>query len=211
MRASLRLLTPRLQAFTPTGLAGVLTHPHPRPVLIALYNHTLDVLKTLPEHSVYRQSAENLTKHRLSIVEAVAPPGIKGYLNERRADGKPEKVHISELAVHFQKTLSELNEDLYEGNKKYAREQWEHWKQFYEEPAEDKQVLLEEELSAEQVEEIEAKIGEGLIEEIIEEGWGELKCAEAMKENQVWEPLEVVPEEGQWVAFERTPATGASA
>ncbi|KAF8242699.1 hypothetical protein K440DRAFT_607103 [Wilcoxina mikolae CBS 423.85] len=134
MRASLRLLTARLPPFTATGITGLLTHPHPRPTLIALYNHTLNVLSTLPPHSVYRQSAENLTKQRLEIVKA---------------------------------------------------------------------------LTAEQVEEIEDKIGEGLIEEVIEEGWGELRCAEAMKDHKVWEPLEVIPDEGQWAAFERTTPVGA--
>ena len=60
MRASLRLLTARLPGFMPTGVTGTLTHPHPRPTLIALYNHTLSLLAQMPPHAIYRQSTTPL-------------------------------------------------------------------------------------------------------------------------------------------------------
>ena len=55
----------------PTGLAGLLQHPNPRPALITLYNVTLDTLNTkFPEYSVYRQATEGFTKQRLAVVES---------------------------------------------------------------------------------------------------------------------------------------------
>lgn len=80
MRAASRLLASVkpgqfLEAGTPTGLTGLLTHNSPRSALLYLYNSTLDKLQHIPESSVYRQSTEALTRHRLKIIEAAKPPG----------------------------------------------------------------------------------------------------------------------------------------
>ena len=85
MRAALRLLANVkpgrfLEANNPTGLTGLFTHPSPRSTLIALYTETLDRLGTFPEHSVYRQSAEAITRHRLKIVDSVKPEGYKEWV-----------------------------------------------------------------------------------------------------------------------------------
>lgn len=64
-----------LEANTPTGLTGLLTHPAPRSTLIYLYSSTLEKLKKLPEDSVYRQSTEALTKERLKIITSAVPAG----------------------------------------------------------------------------------------------------------------------------------------
>ena len=64
-----------LEAGTPTGLTGLFTHPSPRSSLIYLYSATLDKLSKFPESSLYRQSTEALTKHRLSIISAAVPEG----------------------------------------------------------------------------------------------------------------------------------------
>lgn len=85
MRATLRLLANVksarfLEPFTPTGLTGLTTHPSPRPTLIYLYTTTLEKLKAFPESSVYRQSTEALTRHRLNIVESAKPPGFDAWL-----------------------------------------------------------------------------------------------------------------------------------
>jgi NADH dehydrogenase (ubiquinone) 1 alpha subcomplex subunit 5 len=68
-----------LEAGTPTGLTGLLTHPAPRSTLLYLYSSTLDKLKSFPEDSLYRQSVEALTKQRLSIVESVVPEGYAAW------------------------------------------------------------------------------------------------------------------------------------
>ena len=218
MRASLRLLTARLPPLSPTGLAGIMTHPHPRPALIALYSHTLSVLAELPEHSVYRKSAENLTKHRLSIVSAVKPAGYEAFVEQRRQAGQPEQADIRDVAVYMRALYGQVRGTGKPGAPHaYADLELSHWAPIpwpeqaatATEHVHDLDVELEPQLSAEQVEEIEAQIGEGLIEEVLEVGWGELACAEAMREHQVWQPLEVVPDEGQWVGFERVPAAGA--
>ena len=64
-----------LEAGSPTGLAGLLTHPSPRKTLMYLYSSTLDELKKIPESSLYRQSTEALARHRLDILTAVEPEG----------------------------------------------------------------------------------------------------------------------------------------
>jgi NADH dehydrogenase (ubiquinone) 1 alpha subcomplex subunit 5 len=84
MRAATRLFASvkpgqYLEAGNPTGLTGLLTHPSPRSTLLYHYNATLDKLKQIPESSVYRQSTEALTRHRLKVVEESIPKGWKEW------------------------------------------------------------------------------------------------------------------------------------
>lgn len=78
-----------LEAGNPTGLTGLFTHPSPRATLVYLYGATLDKLKAFPEHSVYRQSTEALTKHRMKIIESIKPEGYDEWA--KRAAQKIEK------------------------------------------------------------------------------------------------------------------------
>jgi hypothetical protein len=85
MRSTLRLLakvkpSKYLEPFAPTGLAGLVTHPSPRPTLIFLYKSTLEKLQGFPESSVYRKSTEAVTKKRLDIIENTRPPGYEAWL-----------------------------------------------------------------------------------------------------------------------------------
>lgn len=73
-----------LEANTPTGLTGLPTHPSPRPALLYTYNKTLEKLRQLPKSSVYRQSCEALTKHRLQIVQDALPPGYEEWLQRTK-------------------------------------------------------------------------------------------------------------------------------
>lgn len=80
MKASLRLLANvkpgrYLEAGNPTGLTGLFTHASPRSTLLYLYGATLDRLKAMPEHSVYRQSTEAVTKNRMKIMRSIKPGG----------------------------------------------------------------------------------------------------------------------------------------
>ena len=89
MRSTLRLLANVkpgrfLEPGNPTGLTGLFNHPAPRSTLIYLYSATLSKLKALPESSVYRQSIESLTRHRLKIVEAVKPEGYDVWAEKAR-------------------------------------------------------------------------------------------------------------------------------
>lgn len=82
MRSSLRLFANAakyLEPNTPTGLTGLTTHPLPRPALVWTYLQTLQKLQQMPSSSVYRQSVENLTKHRLAIVQSNLPEGYEAY------------------------------------------------------------------------------------------------------------------------------------
>lgn len=76
LRATVKSAAKYLQANTPTGLTGLPTHPSPRPALVMAYTQTLERLSQLPESSIYRQSTEALTKHRLEIVSKTIPPGF---------------------------------------------------------------------------------------------------------------------------------------
>ena len=89
MRPAFRLLASvkpgrYLEAGNPTGLTGLFTHPAPRSTLVYLYSSTLDKLKAFPESSVYRQSVESLTRHRLKIVESIKPEGYDQWVEKAR-------------------------------------------------------------------------------------------------------------------------------
>ena len=94
MRATLRLFAAvkpgrYLEPGNPTGLTGLFNHPAPRSTLLYLYGSTLDKLKAFPEHSVYRQSTEALTKHRMQIIESIIPEGYEEWA--KKAAEKVEK------------------------------------------------------------------------------------------------------------------------
>jgi len=64
-------------------------------------------------------------------------------------------------------------------------------------------------LTAEQIEELERRIGAGLIEEVIQVAEGELKLVDVMYKAKVWEDLEEKPAPGQWTYFPRDTHTPA--
>lgn len=89
-----------LEPGTPTGLTGLWTHNNPRSTLVYIYSNTLEKLKSFPESSLYRQSVESLTRHRLAIVEAITPPGYDAWKLEtkelsRIVMNNPEGFHIA--------------------------------------------------------------------------------------------------------------------
>lgn len=90
MRGTLRLFASvkpvrYLQPGAPTGLTGLLTNPTPRSTLLYLYHKTLDKLADIPETSLYRQSVEAVTKHRLGLVQGVKPAGYDEWAAKTRA------------------------------------------------------------------------------------------------------------------------------
>ncbi|ROT34825.1 NADH-ubiquinone oxidoreductase 29.9 kDa subunit [Sodiomyces alkalinus F11] len=105
MRTTLRLLANVRQAWylepgTPTGLTGLWTHNNPRSALLYIYSNTLEKLKSFPESSLYRQSVESFTKHRLAIVEGMTPPGYDAWKTEtnelsRILDNNPEGFRVA--------------------------------------------------------------------------------------------------------------------
>ncbi|KKY19206.1 putative nadh-ubiquinone oxidoreductase 299 kda [Phaeomoniella chlamydospora] len=225
MRSTFRLLAKvkagrYLEPNTPTGLTGLFTHPSPRPHLIVLYNQTLAKLKQFPESSVYRQSAEALTKHRLKIISETKPAGYEEWLAKvkkvvekdaasyehlKQPDGSyAPKYRLADYRVEWD---GEKKVRLAEGPQTSA-ELAKKAERFVE--AENssvdvgkEQLEVEPPLDADQISEIESKIGAGLIEEVIQVAEGELELVDEMLKSKVWEPLEEKAPEGQWSYFER--------
>ncbi|KAL2120498.1 hypothetical protein VTJ04DRAFT_4525 [Mycothermus thermophilus] len=245
MRATLRLFAAvrpagarYLEPGAPTGLTGLYTHPSPRSTLLYLYKTTLDKLKQVPEHSVYRQSVEAVTKHRLALVEAVVPPGYNEWAEKARKllEQHPDKFsatggtsvsgaralkvdrggdvfivrHVPpEEDMRDQEWDGEVDEGPeLEGSRTLEEKQ--DLKHIFErtdinDTEGDIPWEPEPQLTADQVEELEEKIGAGLIEEVIQVAEGELKLVDVMLKSKPWEPLEEHPPEGQWTYFERKP------
>ncbi|KAL3475838.1 ETC complex I subunit conserved region-domain-containing protein [Aspergillus californicus] len=239
MRSTLRLLANvkparYLEPFAPTGLAGLNTHPSPRPTLIFLYKSTLDKLKSFPESSAYRQSTEALTRHRLQIVESTKPPGFEAWLERVQKTIAAEPERFSSLlrpdgtyagsmrADHSDNPRGQEwdGEKLEATTEGPARTPEEHarWEKDIEESAKSTQSadadfhLLhmkwenEPALEAEQISEIEKQIGAGLIEEVLQVAEGELKVVDELYSSKAWEELEEKPKPGQWTYFERKSA-----
>ncbi|ROW05291.1 hypothetical protein VSDG_00131 [Cytospora chrysosperma] len=238
MRRTFRLLASvkpvrYLEAGTPTGLTGLHATSSPRSTLLFLYSSTIDKLKAVPESSVYRQSVEALTKHRMSIVEGVKPAGYDEWLAkaQQTLDEHPEyfseqsrKVADGMQAAGLQRDGKffvmkdiKLDQDIryeewdgehddgpeLEGSR--TAEERQYQESLFQDPFEGKDVNWVEEpkLTAEQVEELENKIGAGLIEEVIQVAEGELSLVDTMVEAKAWESLDEKPKEGQWAYFER--------
>ncbi|CBF70447.1 hypothetical protein AN5971.2 [Aspergillus nidulans FGSC A4] len=220
-----------LEPFTPTGLTGLNTHPSPRPTLIYLYTSTLEKLKAFPESSAYRQATEALTRHRLQIVESTKPAGYEAWLErvKKAVAAEPERFASLRLADGSYAAIQrddnsdnprgeewdgEKLEPTTEGPARTA-EQQARWEKEIEEATSSaadaksdfhtKQMKWENEpaLDADQIAEIEKKIGAGLIEEVIQVAEGELKLVDELYKSKSWEELEEKPRPGQWTYFER--------
>ncbi|ORY58180.1 ETC complex I subunit conserved region-domain-containing protein [Pseudomassariella vexata] len=243
MRRTLRLLANvkpvrYLEAGNPTGLTGLYTHSSPRSSLLFLYSKTLDKLKEAPESSLYRQSVEAVTKHRMAIVAAQEPPGYKEWQEKAKKmlsdqpesfklssnanidGGKSNIVYQNGQAFMIRHTPSEKDSryeewdgELDEGGEleglrsEEEREDLENL--FNRQPLELSDKVRwdpEPQMTADQVEEIETKIGAGLIEEIVQVAKSELHLANIMMQAKPWENLEEKPVEGQWTYFDRNAA-----
>jgi NADH dehydrogenase (ubiquinone) 1 alpha subcomplex subunit 5 len=58
-------------------------------------------------------------------------------------------------------------------------------------------------MTCNRVEDLEQRLGGGLIEEVIQVAEGENQLVDTMIENKVWEDLIEKAPEGQWTYFER--------
>ncbi|KAF4556396.1 ETC complex I subunit conserved region-containing protein [Elsinoe fawcettii] len=208
-----------LEAGAPTGLTGLLTHASPRSSLIYIYSHTLDKLKQFPESSVYRQSTEALTKHRLNIIESVKPAGLSEWQEKVRAtiEAHPQAFQ----SVKSQANPSEVNfvarytrakpSQVAEEQKGQTERTPDDMTTFIHEALEDSKrsrgeiegIEAEPPLTAEQINDLESQLGAGLIEEVIQVAEGESRLVDTMAESQVWEELAEKPVEGQWSYHER--------
>ncbi|KIW06105.1 uncharacterized protein PV09_03273 [Verruconis gallopava] len=213
MRPAIRLLaavSKRLEPGSPTGLAGLTTHGAPRSALIFLYTSTLRKLQQIPEHSVYRQATEALTKQRLSIIESVKPAGYDSWLEKvqwqihNRGESYRKNFGLEnegEAVGAFAYTRFKDPENLKPTSGDHAGEIPDAMKD--EVPDSIVEIEPEPQMTLEQVQEIEEKIGAGLLEEVIQVAEGEMRLVDKMIASKVWEPLEEQAPEGQWSYFER--------
>ncbi|KAK4554450.1 hypothetical protein LTR86_008304 [Recurvomyces mirabilis] len=241
MRPALRLLASAAKEVVgqgvPTGLTGLFTHPAPRSTLLYLYSSTLDKLRAdFPESSVYRQSLEAVTKHRLNIIENVKPAGLAEWQERVKSivEEHPEAFRKIEVGG---KGSGEFNVIWRPSALKgMESEEWDdeaitkpelEGPRFQDERPNQGEVLArdpreehrnipriepEPPLTIQQIEEVEGKIGAGLIEEVIQVAEGERGLVDVMARDKVWEDLEEKPAEGQWRYFDRdthTPTTQA--
>jgi NADH dehydrogenase (ubiquinone) 1 alpha subcomplex subunit 5 len=52
-----------------TGLTGIKVHPNPLPTLHETYSSNLQLVRSIPETALYRQSLEALLAHKLNILQ----------------------------------------------------------------------------------------------------------------------------------------------
>ncbi|KAF1813226.1 hypothetical protein P152DRAFT_457593 [Eremomyces bilateralis CBS 781.70] len=212
MRAATRLLARFLEPGQPTGLTGLRVHPSPRSTLIYLYSQTLSKLQTIPSSSAYRVATESLTKHRLQIIEESKPTGYAEWQQRIRQAiaSDPKKYAAAGLAIQksddgrefvHMKPVEHID---WRGPKQSTDPIGEDMgAEAVKEDARDVHLEAEPQLTAEQISEVETKIGAGLIEEVIQVAEGELELANQMIKDKVWEELIEKPVEGQWTYFDR--------
>lgn len=207
--ASVQRSTQFLEAGAPTGLTGVVTHASPRSTLLYIYHSTLEKLKQFPEHSMYRQSTENLTKHRMNIVEQVKPAGLEEWHQriapvadefpnafrrveiQTQSGGKEYNIIWKAGALEGMKNEEwddeVVGEPMPEGVRLESEKAWQKqlMRDTQAEHALIPRIETEPPLTVEQVNEIETKIGAGLIEEVIAVAEGESTLVDTMLESKV--------------------------
>lgn len=204
-----------LEPGAPTGITGLATAASPRSTLLYLYHSTLQKLAKFPAHSVYRQSTEALTKQRMAIVESTIPAGLTEWQQRIApiVEANPEAFRkIPAISPATQGEFNIIWKDAVPKPAKKGKFDNDEWDgeavgtPMPEGPrdAKDKrfqgrdmsrdpialaqkipQIEAEPRLSAEQINEMESKIGAGLIEEVIQVAEGETKLADVLLEAQV--------------------------
>lgn len=211
MRPALRLFATLrsaqyLEPGAPTGLTGLLTANSPRSQLLYLYNSTLEKLKQFPEHSVYRQSTEALTRHRMGIIESVRPEGLEAWqsrvahlVDEHPAAFKKIEGQHGHNIVYAPTAATETSDEerikaeyrakpLQEGPQleedvKGRAEQMQ--RDTVAEQASALSIEAEPPLSLAQVSQVEQEIGAGLIEEVIAVAESERNLVDTLAQSQV--------------------------
>ncbi|KAK0325823.1 hypothetical protein LTR82_003362 [Friedmanniomyces endolithicus] len=237
MRVASRLLATAsrsnefLRPGAPTGLTGLVTHSAPRSTLLYLYSTTLEKLSHFPESSVYRQSAEALTKHRLKIIENTTPGGLAEWQErvKKTVDGNPDAFRrVPVLAasgstehniVWKTSAIQAAQTDEYEDDPtaqpqleglRTAEERANQREILERDPVEEHRMIprIEPEpaLTQGQIVEIENAIGGGLIEEVIQVAEGESRLVETLAEHKVYGPQYLLV--FLWEDLEESPRAG---
>ncbi|RFU73573.1 dna mismatch repair [Trichoderma arundinaceum] len=205
MRPTFRALASYLEPGTPTGLTGLWTHKTPRSTLLYLYSTTLNRLQSIPETSLYRQSVEATTKHRMNLVEKLVPPGYEEWAakakelmrkNPHQFEAASDRIDGSGartfkfgnriFVVGNEHQPGDIRSEEWNGESELGRN--DHIIEPAEQTFNDEKLEWEDEpqLTAEQIRELEQQLGAGLIEEVIEVAEGELQLVETMEKAQVF-------------------------
>jgi len=112
-----RLTRPLLQAIRSTGITGLAVHQDPIPALTSAYTKTLELLKTLPESSVYRQATEALTQRKLDTIGAANGDAAK-------AEKDLDEGKIEQAVVQAERELKLV----------YKMMEWKAWEPLEEKP-----------------------------------------------------------------------------
>ncbi|GKT85199.1 NADH-ubiquinone oxidoreductase subunit [Colletotrichum tofieldiae] len=227
MRRTFRLLAGvkparYLEAGTPTGLTGLWTHNSPRSTLLYLYGTTLEKLKTVPESSLYRHDGTpGYAEWEKKAEQIVKEKPEQFRLVSGRVDGsgaRTVKLGNRTFVVATQHDAKDVRVEEWDGEKdeggtlegpRTEAERKDHQLLADRKDLNDiakVQWEPEPQLTADQISELENKIGAGLIEEVIQVAESELKLVDVMTQAKVWEDLEEKPVEGQWTYFERNSA-----
>ncbi|KAI8938572.1 hypothetical protein NX059_004451 [Plenodomus lindquistii] len=236
MRTALRLFASVkpgqfLEVGAPTGLTGLTTHPSPRSALLYHYTSTLDKLRQIPESSVYRQSTEALTKHRLQIVEKSIPAGWKEWQDKIKELVDKDVTNYNIVETSVGQTIVLKSQEAVDERDKAAEWDGEKVQAFPEGIRTAKQrksdirlmkgdkdytperafstvdVPPEPQFTAEAISDLESQLGAGLIEEVIQVAEGEHKLVDTMIAAKVWEPLVEEAPPAQWEYHERATHT----
>ncbi|KAF1843561.1 uncharacterized protein K460DRAFT_290799 [Cucurbitaria berberidis CBS 394.84] len=238
MRAAARLFASVkpgqfLEPGAPTGLTGLLTHPSPRSTLLYHYSSTLDKLQQIPESSVYRQSVEALTKHRLQIVEQSTPKGWDQWQEKIKLQVGDDIGAYDIIETSRGQTVVLPSQQEVDARSKAAEWDGETPQSFPEGIRSSKERSPhvqkmkgdakytperafssikfdpEPQYTAEAISDLESRLGAGLVEEVIAVAEGEHALVDTMVKSKVWEPLEEPAPEGQWSYFERGTQQGS--
>ncbi|KAJ4361423.1 hypothetical protein N0V95_001936 [Ascochyta clinopodiicola] len=224
-----------LEAGAPTGLTGLATHPSPRSTLLHHYNGTLTKLQHIPESSVYRQSTEALTRHRLAVVEASKPKGWDAWQEKILSQIADDPEHFETIRSgggttvvlpkvqnvdYGQNRKAEWDGEIAPSFPEGIRSQKDRRKDVKaikgdkdykpERTFSPTEFAPEPQYTIEAISDLESKIGAGLIEEVIQVAEAEHKLVDDMIKSRVWEPLEEAIPEGQWSYAERGTHTGTT-
>ncbi|RDA90006.1 hypothetical protein CP533_5769 [Ophiocordyceps camponoti-saundersi (nom. inval.)] len=216
MRPSVHRLGQQTWTGMPTGLTGLWTHDTPRSTLLFLYSKTLERLQSIPKTSLYRQSVEAVTNHRIKLVELTKPPGHQEWAARAREIVRrhPDQFRVASGRVDRSEALSiSLGSRMFVIGSKHdgGDVRLEEWNGEEDEGGELEGIRTPEErrdqatwaertptenldkvewenepqLTPAQIGDLEAKIGAGLIEEVIQVAKTELRLVAAMEKAKV--------------------------
>jgi len=116
-----------------TGLTGIKVHPNPLPALRDTYSSNLQLIRTFPDTSVYRQSLEALLSHKLKNLQNALDkdgPGEAGIVRVESEMGDGQQIEEVIMAAEDELSLTQkmLHWKAWEAlDEKPAAGQWEYF------------------------------------------------------------------------------------